>query len=59
MKKAILTKTLFLRRKDKKHQKKILVVNLLELIQVKNNIMQTKKPVEYKNLFMNLKTNNY
>ena len=34
MKKDILTETLFLRKKDKKHQKKNLVVNLLELIQV-------------------------
>ena len=32
MKKVILTETLFLRRKDKKHQNKSLVVNLLQLI---------------------------
>ena len=32
MKKVILTETLFLRRKDKKHQNKNLVVNLLQLI---------------------------
>ena len=32
MKNVILTKTLFLKRKDKKHQKNNLVVNLLELI---------------------------
>ena len=32
MKKVILTEILFLRRKEKKHQKKKLVVNLLELI---------------------------
>ena len=34
MKKDILTEVLFLKKKDKKHQKKNLVVNLLELIQV-------------------------
>ena len=34
MKKDILTETLFLRKKDKKNQKKNLVVNLLELIQL-------------------------
>ena len=34
MKKDILTEILFLRKKDKKHQKKNLVENLLELIQV-------------------------
>ena len=34
MKKYILTETLFLRKKDKNHQKKNLVVNFLELIQV-------------------------
>ena len=32
MKKVILTETLFLRRKDEKHQNKNLVVNLLQLI---------------------------
>ena len=32
MQKVILTETLFLRRKDKKHQNKNLVVNLLQLI---------------------------
>ena len=34
-KKSMLTQTLFLRRKDKNHQKNNLVVNLLELIRVK------------------------
>ena len=34
MKKDILTEILFLKKKDKKHQKKNLVVNLLELIEV-------------------------
>ena len=50
MKKVILTKALYLRRKDKKHQKKILVVNLLELIRVKKATMQTMKLVQYKPL---------
>ena len=34
MKKNILTEILFLKKKDKKHEKKNLVVNLLELIEV-------------------------
>ena len=34
MKKDILTEILFLRKKDKRHQKKNLVVDLLESIQV-------------------------
>ena len=54
----ILTETLFLRTKDKKHQKKKLVVNLLELIRVKKAIMQAMKPVEYKHLLESLKTEN-
>ena len=44
--------------KRQKVLEKNLVVNLLELIQVKKTIMQTTKPVEYKNLLVNLKTNN-
>ena len=49
MKKFILAETLFLRRKDKKHQKKKnLVVNLLELTQEKKAMMETMKPAEYK-----------
>ena len=55
-KKVILTETLFLRRKDKKYQKKNLVVNLLELIRVKKAMMQTMKLVEQKHLSVNLKT---
>ena len=34
------TQTLLLRKKDKKHQKKNLVVNLLELIQVMQKILK-------------------
>ena len=58
MKNVMLTVTLFLRRKDKKRQKKNLVVNLLELIQVKKFMMETMKLVEYKRLSVNLKTGN-
>ena len=49
---------LTLRRKDKKHQKKNLVVNLSELIRLKKAMMQTMKLVEYEHLSVNLKTNN-
>ena len=56
MKKTRLTETLFLRRKDKKDQKKKLVVDLLELIRVKKSMMQTMKLVKYKHLSVNLKT---
>ena len=58
MKKVIIAEILFLRKKDKKHQKKNLVVNSLELIQVKKVIMQTMKLVEYKHESVNLKTGN-
>ena len=58
MKNVMLTVTLFFRRKDKKRQKKNLVVNLLELIQVKKFMMETMKLVEYKRLSVNLKTGN-
>ena len=58
MKKVIIAEILFLRKKDKKHQKKNLVVNPLELIQVKKVIMQTMKLVEYKHESVNLKTGN-
>ena len=58
MKKVILTETLFLRGKDKNHQKKKLVVNLLELIRVKKAMMQAMKQAEYKHLSANLKTDN-
>ena len=49
---------LFLRRKDKRHQKKNLVVNLLKLIQVmqKDVMIQTIKLVKYKYLSVNSKT---
>ena len=46
-----------LRRKDKKRQKKNLVVNLLELIQV-SVLMKIMKLVEYKHLLVSLKIAN-
>ena len=57
MKKDILIETLFLKKKDKKHQKKNLVKNLLELIQVmqKMTIIQIMKFVMYKYLLVSLK----
>ena len=57
MKKDILIKTLFLRKKDKKHQKKNLVVNLLELIQAmqKMVMIQIMRLVMYKHLLMSSK----
>ena len=58
MKTNMLAETLSLSRKDKKHQKKNLVVNLLKLIRVKKAMMQTMKLVEYKYLSVNLKTDN-
>ena len=60
MKKDILTETLFLKKKDKKHQKKNLVVNLLELIQVmqKMVMIQIMRLVTQKHLLMSLKTDN-
>ena len=58
MTKNMLAETLFLRRKDKKHYKKNLVVNLLELIEVKKAMMKTMKLVEYKHLSKKLKTDN-
>ena len=36
-----------------------MVVNLLQLIRVKKAIAQTMKPVEYKQLLVSLKTNNW
>ena len=56
MKKAILTEILFLKKKDEKHQKKNLIENLLELMQVKKAMMQIMRLVEYKCLLVNLKT---
>ena len=60
MKKDILTEILFLKKKDKKHQKKNLVVNLLELIQViqKMVMIQIMRLVTQKHLLMSLKTDN-
>ena len=50
MKKVILTETLFLKKKDKRHQKKNLTVNLLELILVEKILMQAMNLVEYRRL---------
>ena len=49
---------LFLKKRDKKHWKKNLIVNLLELIQVmqKEVMTQTMKLVKYKYLSVNLNT---
>ena len=57
MKKDILTETLFLRKKDKKHQKKNLVVNLSELIQVmqKMGMIQIMRLVGFIDEFKNIK----
>ena len=55
MKKVIMTETLFLKKKDNRHQKKNFIVDLLELIQVKKAMMQTKRLAEYKHLLVNLK----
>ena len=54
MRKPVLTDIILLKTKDKKHKKKNLIANLLELIQVK--VMM--KLVEYKHLLVNLKTDN-
>ena len=48
MRKPVLTDIILLKTKDKKHKKKNLIVNLLELIQVK--VMM--KLVEYKHLLV-------
>ena len=55
--KTMKAENLFLKKKDKRHQKKNLVVNLLELIQVtqKEVMIQTMKLVKYKYLSVNLK----
>ena len=60
MKNDIPKEILLLRKKDKKHQKKILVVNLLELIQVmqKMVMIQIMRLVTQKHLLMSLKTDN-
>ena len=52
MKKVILTETLFLKKKDKRHQKKNLTVNLLELIQVDKIMMEAMKLVEQRRLLV-------
>ena len=53
----LMKKDIFLRKKDKKHQKENLVVNLLELIQVmqKMVMIQIMRLVTQKHLFMSLK----
>ena len=56
--KAHTDRDLIFGRKDKKHQKKNLIVNLLELIQVKKAMMQVMKFVEHKHLLVNVKTGN-
>ena len=55
MRNFILTETLFWGRKDKKRQKKNLVVILLELIQV-NVMMKIMTLVEHKHLLVSVKT---
>ena len=49
------TEILFLEKKDKKHSKKNLIVNLLKLILVEKIMMQTMKLVEYRSLSVGLK----
>ena len=56
MKKGILIETLFLKKKEKKHQKKNLIVNLLELILVEKIMIQTMKLVKYRPSSVSLKT---
>ena len=46
---------LFLKKKYKKHQKKNLIVNLLELIPIEKTMMQTMKLVKYRSLSVSLK----
>ena len=60
MNKTMKVENLFLKRKDKRYQKKNLVASLLELIQVmqKEVMIQIMKLVKYKNLLVNLKTDN-
>ena len=57
MEKDIMTETLFLKKKDKKHQKTNLVVNLLELLQVMQKIVtsQIMRLVMYKHLLKSSK----
>ena len=55
MKKDMLTEILLLKEKDKKPQKKKVIVNLLKLILVNKIMMQIMKLVEYKHLSPSLK----
>ena len=61
MNKSTKAEILFLKNKDKRHQKKKLVAYLLELIQVMQRevMIQTIKLVKYKYLLMNLKTQKF
>ena len=56
MNKTMKVENLFLKRKDKRYQKKNLVASLLELIQVmqKEVMIQIMKLVKYKHLLVNL-----
>ena len=60
MNKTMKVENLFLKRKDKRYQKKNLVASLLELIQVmqKEVMIQIMKLIKYKHLLVNLKTDN-
>ena len=60
MNKTMKVENLFLKRKDKRYQKKNLAASLLELIQVmqKEVMIQIMKLVKYKHLLVNLKTDN-
>ena len=51
-----LAETLFLKKKDKKHEEKNLTINLLELILVGKIMTQIMKLVEYRCLSVSLKT---
>ena len=54
--KGHINRDLEFEKKDKRHQKKSLTVNLLELILVEKILMQIMKLVECKRLLVNLKT---
>ena len=58
MNKIMKAENLFLKKEDKRHQKKNMVVNLLELTQAmqKRVMIQTMKLVKYKHILVNLKT---
>ena len=60
MNKTMKVENLFLKRKDKRYQKKNLAASLLELMQEmqKEVMIQIMKLVKYKHLLVNLKTDN-